>query len=125
MRIIQMLMATSAAAMMQPASANHIHDERHKEPSPIAPPGPVQEGAPFDRCYAWILAAPGDTCHSIESKVGLPHGLLRGYNAQLHGDCDNNLWAGYYYCWGKRYHTISILPVSLLLASVIYYFLHG
>ncbi|KAJ3561487.1 hypothetical protein NPX13_g8926 [Xylaria arbuscula] len=66
---------------------------------PQPPNGPVQDGAPIDRCAVWHSAQPGDTCYIIENKVGLEHGMLRALNPQLHGDCDHNLWAGYWYCW--------------------------
>lgn len=115
-----MVTAAFAASTIQSASAEHT-DETLDTPDkrwgylslfPVDPPGPVQEGAPIGRCAVWTSASAGDTCYILENRVGLEHGMLRGLNPQLHGDCDHNLWAGYWYCWGKRNHAIYSLYSS-------------
>ncbi|KAH8906456.1 hypothetical protein BR93DRAFT_938911 [Coniochaeta sp. PMI_546] len=64
-------------------------------------PEPRQPG--WDRaCRLWAKAQKGDTCWQIASQLNIDVGYFMHMNPQLQGDCEHNLWAGYWYCLG--YH---------------------
>ncbi|KAI1350955.1 hypothetical protein F5Y01DRAFT_325686 [Xylaria sp. FL0043] len=91
MRTIEILTAVFAASTIQLASADG---------GVVPPPGPVQDGAPVDRCGGWALAAPGTTCYDLAQSLNMDLITLQLLNPQLKHDCVHNLWSGYYYCSG-------------------------
>ncbi|KAI0549845.1 hypothetical protein F4679DRAFT_595172, partial [Xylaria curta] len=124
MRIIQIMTAAFAAVFLPLASAsdpvnnpvnnnpinnnpinnnpinNNVNNGLIQYDKVVPPPGPVQPGAPVDKCGAWVEAVSGTTCYSLAKSLNIDDWWLKTLNPQLKGDCSKNLWAGYYYCKG-------------------------
>lgn len=98
MKTIQLLTAVFAASIIPLTSAAVIPVTQH-----VPPPGPVQAGAPVNRCSSWIQVGAGMTCDSIAHSANIDLTGFKLINPVLKKGCNTNLWAGYYYCTGKYY----------------------
>jgi len=77
--------------------------------APGSAPQPVQVG--YDqKCTQWAQAQPGDTCYMVTQKLPMAMADFLHMNPQLRDDCQHNLWAGYWYCFGYEPASTTVGP---------------